>query len=366
MKIRFSKRGFSYLLFRLRNFSAVEGFRKLRPNPVAEACDVLKQADTVSCVGALQALDGLPEGRCTFMSAYRRDGVGIQAFVRICVMFLSQQVDAAYLHLPFLEVQHQFNDPIGRSVSRLDWAKRWEAFLNLGQDEYSISDLARRIGLRSFAEKMVDENSHFGKVGVPSRLALADFLQGDVNCNVRVRDINIFDLRFFREAVDPGLAFDSAFVERLQAKFDANGYVPSQWLYDDQYFEVAVHVRRGDVWEAYKAGDQRWGERVRFMSEDYYVNLLHRLLLLSTASSRPLRLHIFSDGQPTDFPQFTFVGDRVAYLDLACGVRIENIQFHLSQNSLDALYHLAKAPVVVPSKSSFSFLAVLLGRSRPS
>jgi len=102
---------------------------------------------------------------------------------------------------------------------------------------------------------------------------------------------------------------------------------------------------------------------IRFMSEDYYVDLVQRLQSLYADSSKPIRFHIFSDGKSTDFPQFTFLNDREAYLKLDSGERVENIQFHLSQNSLDALYHLAKAPVLVPSKSSFSFLAALLGTS---
>jgi len=363
MKLRLSKRGLSYLLFRVRNFNIVEGIRRSTADPVAEADSVLKKADAVQRAASLAEIDASLETRRAFIPAYRRDGVGVQALVRICVMFLSERLGALYVHLPFLEVQHQFNDPVGCSLSRIEWAQQWEAFLNLGQGEHYISDLARQVGPQSFVRKMADDEHQFGKPGIPPRSDLSDFLGGSDSCNVHAKDINVFDLRFFRDAANSSLDFDSEFVEKLQAKFDANGYVPGQWLYSEQYFDIAIHIRRGDIWESFQAGDQRWEESIRFMSEDYYVDLIQRLQSLSSVSSKPIRLHIFSDGQPTDFPQFTFVSKREAYLELASGDRIENIQFHLSQNSFDALYHLAKAPVLVPSKSSFSFLAVLLGKS---
>lgn len=359
------------MLFRARNFNIAESVRRLNADLVTEAAAALRKAAALRDVVPLKELDLPLEHPCVFIPAYRRDGVGIQALVRICIMFLSRQVSSTYIHLPFLELQHQFNDPIGRSLSRLEWAEKWETFLNLGQDEYYISDLARQVGPKSIAIKMADENRQFGKPGMPSPSSLSEFLDGSSRCDSPAKDLNVFDLRFFRDAlaqslplsIDSGLAFDAPFVEQLQAKFDANGYVPSEELYSDQYLEIAIHIRRGDIWESFQAGDQRWEEKIRFVSEGYFVDLLQRLQALSYLSSKPIRFHIFSDGQSADFPQFTFVSEREAYLALASGERIENIQFHLSQNSLDALYHLVKAPVLVPSKSSFSFLAVLLGKS---
>lgn len=364
MKLRLSKRGLSYLLFKIRNFSLVESTRRLNSNPVAEAEAVLQKAEAYQYAAPPKDLDLSLRDGFAFMPAYRRDGVGIQAFVRICVMFLSQHVGATYLHLPFLEVQHQFNDPLGRFVSQLDWAKKWETFLNLGQDESAVSDLVQQVGQKPLARKLADENRQFGKPGIPPRSDLSDFLVGPSGYDAYAKDLNVFDLRFFRDTATAELAFDSAFVERLQAKFESNGYVPCEQLYSDRYVDIAIHIRRGDVWESYRAGDQRWEENIRFVSEDYYVNLLQRLQALPVLSAKPMRFHIFSDGSAADFSQFTFVSKREAYLELPSGARIENIQFHLSQNSLDALYHLATAPVLVPAKSSFSFLAVLLGKSR--
>ena len=363
MKIRASKRGLADLLFRARNFNAVESLRRFNAGPVAEASAVLKKAEALRSVTLSADIDLPLKDSCIFMPAHRRDGVGIQALVRICVMYLSQQMGTTYCHLPFLEIQHQFNDPLGWSMSQLEWAKKWEAFFNLGQDEYSISDLARQIGQPSLVNKMADENRQFGKPGTPLRLGLSTFLDQSVINNDHIQDINIFNLRFFRDTADFRLAFDTAFIEGLQKKFEGNGYSPNEWLFSEQHLDIAIHVRRGDIWESYQAGNQKWEQKIRVVSERYYVNLLQKLQSLSHLFSKPIRFHIFSDGKSTDFPQFTFVSEQEASLELVSGKRIENIQFHLSQNALDSLYHLANAPILVPSKSSFSFQAVLLGSS---
>lgn len=363
MKIRLSKRGLSYLLFRARNLSVAEIGRRFKHEPVGEAVTVLRKAESLqrdSSQGAALSLDD----DYVFMPSSRRDGVGVQALVRICVMFLSRRVGAAYLHLPFTELQHQFNDPVGRSLSRLDWAEKWESFLNLGQGEHAVADVAKQMGHHSLAREMVDKDRQFGKPGIPLKSHLSDFLNESSGGSVCSRGVNVFDLRFFRDSTAAKLSFDSGFVAQLQAKFAVNGYVPRRWMYSDQYLDIAIHVRRGDVWESHKAGNLRWEEKIRFVSEGYYVSLLQRLQSLFHTASKPVRFHIFSDGQATDFPQFTFVSEKDAYLEAASGKRIENIQFHLSENSLDALYHLVKAPVLVPTKSSFSFLAVLLGKSK--
>ncbi|MEO0648316.1 MAG: hypothetical protein AAFZ17_19555 [Cyanobacteria bacterium J06650_10] len=371
MKIRFSKRGWSYLLFRARTLDVVESVRRLNGDPVAEAEAVLKKADANQKLASAKDIDSPSQDRRIFMPAYRRDGVGIQALVRICVMFLARQVNATYFHIPFLALQHQFNDPVGQALSVLEWAEKWEAFLNLGQGEPPISALVKQGDRQALARKMADENHQFGKPGVPMRVDLSNFLREASGDSTLLKDISVFDLPFFRDTTSK-LRFDADFVETLQAKFEANGYVPRQLLYSDQYLDVAIHVRRGDIWESYQAGKQKLGEKIRFISEDYYVTLLQRLQSFFHTSSKvpsnnfskPVRFHIFSDGTAADFPQFTFVNQAEAYLNTPSGMRIENIQFHLSQNSLDALYHLVKAPVLVPAKSSFSFLAVLLGKSR--
>ena len=370
MKIRASKRNIDYVLFRLRTFNLGESALKLWGNPIAEAKFVLKQSDKLLRTArseqhnhtALLDLDSLLNDGYIFIPAYRRDGVGIQAFVRICTLFLAQQVNATYFHIPFLELQHQDTDPMGQSLSVIEWSKKWEKFLNLGKDEQQITTLENQVGSKALARKMVCPNSQYGKPGQPIQTDLATFLHQSAAEDTQLESISVFDLRFFRESPSR-LSFDTAFINRLQAKFEANNYVPQSQLYSDQFLDIAIHIRRGDVWKSYQAGEQRQAEEIRFVEEGYYVELLQRLQTLFQKSVKPVRFHIISDGSPSDFPQFTFISATEAHLKPASGSDVENIQFHLAQTSLDALYHLIKAPVLLPAKSSFSVLAVLFGKS---
>jgi len=98
------------------------------------------------------------------------------------------------------------------------------------------------------------------------------------------------------------------------------------------------------------------------VSEEYYVELLKRLQKYFEPSSKPVHFHIFSDGQPDNFRKFTFTGEQEAFLKLESGITIENIQFHLRQSTIDTLYHMIKAPVFIPGKSTFSVVAVMLSK----
>ena len=93
------------------------------------------------------------------------------------------------------------------------------------------------------------------------------------------------------------------------------------------------------------------------------MELLSRLHDLFDASPKAVRFHIFSDGEIENFDRFIFTGEQKACLILESGLRIENIHFHLRRDAFCTLYHMVKAPVFVPGKSTFSVLAAILTNS---
>jgi hypothetical protein len=74
---------------------------------------------------------------------------------------------------------------------------------------------------------------------------------------------------------------------------------------------------------------------------------------------------MFTDGNPEDFAQFTFIDDVrcEAVLKRTSQPDIENICFHMSMGAMDTLFHLIEAPVLVPGRSAFSVVAALLSDS---
>lgn len=333
-------------------------------DPVGESRNFIERAKAAS--QGRKPIENMPltADQRILIPASRRDGVGIQSMARICVMFLAQQAKATYVHLPFLQLGHQSVDLTGRSLTSAEWAAQWEAFLNLGKDEYHIADLENAMGAAELA-KALSAQAQLGPSGMKGsdQLKLPQVVESIRKGDPGSAGIYRFDLKLFQQHRKCQLFLDAEFVRSLQEKFAANNYVPEKNLYSEKYLNIAIHIRRGDVWDAYSAGSKDNMIRSRFASEEYYVELIKRLQNFFGLSSKPVRFHIFSDGVSDNFSKFTFTGEHEASLQWESGLRIENIQFHLRQNTFDTLYHMINAPIFVPGKSTFSLLAVILGSS---
>ena len=112
-------------------------FLKPPPNQVDEwSLNIIERAQIASqeCEHT-KTPELVMDGRYILMPAFRKDGVGIQAMVRICVMLLARQAGATYVHLPFLKLAHQNIDPTDCSLTPEKWAAKWEAFFNLGNHD---------------------------------------------------------------------------------------------------------------------------------------------------------------------------------------------------------------------------------------
>ena len=302
-------------------------------------------------------------GHCILIPGFRYDGVGIQAMVRICVMLLARQANATYVHVPFLKLAHQSIDPVGQSLTPEEWAIKWEDFLNFGEGEFHITNLTNAIEKATLATQLLDKDGQFGDPKDDLRHKLPSLVETIRSRDSEARRIWTFNLGICRQPRECQLFLDEEFVQILQKKFNSNGYIPEKLLYSEQYLNIAIHIRRGDVWDACQAGSKKTMHRNKLVSQVYYVELLQKLQNLFNSSPKPVRFHIFSDGQPNNFDRFTFTDGHEAFLKLESGLLIENIQFHLCHSTINTIYHMIKAPILIPGKSTFSVLAVILSNS---
>ncbi len=105
---------------------------------------------------------------------------------------------------------------------------------------------------------------------------------------------------------------------------------------------VAVHVRRGDV---VTAADRR-------VPNEYFLGMARALADAAyILSLPPLRVHFFMDAVPA--------GDESA-LALDDFTSVEGASLHYGGGALETLRALARADILVMSRSSFSFLPALL------
>lgn len=301
--------------------------------------------------------------KCVLIPGFRRDGVGIQGMVRICVMYLAQKAGATYIHVPFINLAHRNSDPIGKSLRPAEWSSMWEKFLNLGEGEFHIDDLADAVGKETLARHLANSDYQYRDPIDYQWFILPSLLDKILRKDISVQNIWSFNLGLCRQPKECNFYLDDTFIQGLKEKFSRNGYIPDEELYSDNYINIAIHIRRGDVWDACQSGSTEIMYRNKFVTQQYYVELLQRLNNLFYLPDKPLCFHIFSDGRADNFDNFVFTGSQTAFLKLETGSIIHNIQFHLCQSATNTLYHLIKAPIFIPGKSTFSVLALILGNS---
>lgn len=104
----------------------------------------------------------------------------------------------------------------------------------------------------------------------------------------------------------------------------------------DHTIRIAVHLRRGDVSEAGPFSE-------RFTSSESLVFLLQKLL--RSLEGMMVDLHLFSQGAPDDFASFANLGATL----------------HLDEDPLKSFHWMAEADILFTAKSTFSYLAGMIG-----
>jgi hypothetical protein len=101
---------------------------------------------------------------------------------------------------------------------------------------------------------------------------------------------------------------------------------------------ISIHVRRGDVGAS---GDfSQW-----FTADEEILRRVRKLRDALAKGNRPVVVRLYSEGRPEDFGAFT----------------AEGIELHLGDDAFVTFHHLVGSHVVVVAKSTFSWLAGLIG-----
>lgn len=297
---------------------------------------------------------------CLLIPSYRMDGIGIQVLIRIAVLNLARESGTTYIHFPFLEIEHQHIDPDGKNMSQEAWSIIWEKFFNISHEEHSITDLKNSIGIAKLSEKMKYESTVFldPKDGEEKGLIkLVNKIRG------KAKGSYIFSLGLVRQSKECNLYLSSNTVAELQSKFHIGNYQAKGEIYDPSYTNVAIHIRRGDVWDNIKKGNTAKRFTDRLLDEEFYYDLIEKINSNLGSIDRPLRIHIFSDGEEADFGRIK-QNQHCFELKAKDNKTISEIYLHLRESTLDSLYYLIKAPILFPAKSTFSVVAIILGQSK--
>lgn len=235
-------------------------------------------------------------------------GIGHQIANWIAGYWWAEQFCVKFAHLPFSNLS-------------------WDYFLGFGENEAQVSALkkagwkVRRIPL--FKES--DSNS----------LKLIK----DIISSYSGKKIIILceQDQFYRDQY--------GVIDEIQAKFFcAPARKENHLLYDPNNFNIAIHVRRGDI----MTDATNENLMIRILGNDYYEKvLLQTVEHYQRSQGKPIHIYFFSQGRPEDFKEFECY---------------ENLHWCMDMGVKESFLHMVYADLLITSKSSFSYKPALLNR----
>ena len=204
----------------------------------------------------------------------------------------------------------------------------WEKFLGLGVNETTVDDLLDTKGYKLVALPPFNE-----------MYPLERDLVENIIASYQDRKI------VFLLCKDQSYAEQIGVIDDLQRKFhQAPSRKHDQLVFSKDFFNIAVHVRRGDIVHGQKTGFAN--HQMRWQDNDYFKNVLGNVLKV-LKTDKPIAIYLFSQGVPEDFRDFEY---------------FDNLRLCLDMNAQDSFLHMVFADLLITSKSSFSYKPALLSK----
>lgn len=237
-------------------------------------------------------------------------GIGHQMANWIAGYWFAQQFNLQFAHIPFSNA-------------------KWEFFLGFGEREKKIEELL---------------NTGYIKVKLPlfdeDNLAEVE-LQKTIIASYSNKKV------VFVAEQDQFYKNQFGVIDSIQEKFyAATSRSLDRLIFDISYFNIAIHVRRGDI--VIGQENQNANLLMRWQGNDYFVKVLQQVLD-TVNTEKSIKIYLFSQGETKDFPEFE---------------RFPNLHFCLDMNAQDSFLHMVFADLLISSKSSFSYKPALLNRNK--
>jgi hypothetical protein len=155
-------------------------------------------------------------------------------------------------------------------------------------------------------------------------------------CYLRLPDNPHFIQNYMHRVGGYDQFFSESFRDHLRTKFLSNK--PSPRHFDQGTFNIAIHVRRGDILDP-----------IRWIEQSVYVVVARRICQQHPEAA----VHVFSSGPNRD-------GNWSSLETLSSDCK--SVSFHIDEHEFDTWLHMVSAEAFVMSKSSFSIVPALLSR----
>jgi len=236
-------------------------------------------------------------------------GIGHQLANWITGYWFAKQFRLNFVHIPFS-------------------TQKWENFLGLGEGEKKMKDLIKS-GYKIRKLPIFDEYK-------PQEVALTKaIIQSYAGKKI-----------VLLSEQDQSYKDQFGVMEDIRRKFyHAPDRRNDRIVYNPEYFNIACHVRRGDIVEGKHKNDTSF--TTRWLDTDYYTTVLSQLLK-NIKTDKPIAVYLFSQGDQKDFQEFD---------------QFPGMQLCLDMDAQDTFLHMVYADLLVTSKSSFSYKPALMNNA---
>lgn len=233
-------------------------------------------------------------------------GIGHQMANWIAGYWFAKQFGLKFAHIPFS-------------------SEKWEEFLGFGENESTVDELVKngyiKVKLQLFEE--------FNKKEVSLIRNIIHSYSDKKVVFIAEQD------QFYRDQF--------GVMSEIKYKFHNADIRQNKHLsYNKNHFNIAIHVRRGDI--TIGQLNKNPNLLMRWQDNDYFINVLDQVLE-NLPTDKSINVYLFSQGLPEDFPEFQ---------------KIKNLTFCLDMNAYDSFLHMVNADLLITSKSSFSYKPALL------
>lgn len=200
----------------------------------------------------------------------------------------------------------------------------WDYFLGFGYNEVPIKELI-----------------HNHKYKIRKLPIFNEFDQENIKLICQIIESYSNKKIIFLCEQDQGYANQYGVINDIKKKFySAPSRKNNHLIYSKDNFNIAIHVRRGDI----MADPSNPNLTMRYLSNDYFERVLKQIID-NLQTSKPIHIYFFSQGIPADYPEFS---------------DFPNLHWCLDMNAQDSFLHLVYADLLITSKSSFSYKPALL------
>lgn len=205
--------------------------------------------------------------------------------------------------------------------------EKWDRFLGFGEDETSVKELLQK---------------GFIKIRLP---LFDEYNPQEVELNKKIIESYRNQRIVFVAEQDQFYRDQYGVIDDLKRKFyGANARKKNQLIYSKEQFNIAIHVRRGDI----VVGQQNKNPNLmmRWQANQYFEQVLINVLE-KIQSIKPIAIYLFSQGEQKDFTEFE---------------KFNNLHFCLDMSAQDSFLHMVYADLLITSRSSFSYKPALLNK----